>query len=236
MTSLAAPLILVLGASGGLGASTWAGALARRMAVHLGTCVLVDGDVRGGGLDMTCGVEHVPGLRWPDLARLQGTTSCSRLVAALPCGEVPVLSAGGLGGTVPDAAVLDVVESLRGEVPVVMDAKVGTTVAETLVRTASGVSVLAGVRSRQLADAEALLSGLSGIETGLVTRGDRALTPELSEVVDRLGVPHRAHLRDDVRVRRDGERGDWPGRRGPLRDSADGVVLDLVQHRGRRAS
>ena len=116
MTSLVTPLVLVLGASGGLGASTWAAALARRLSTHLGECVLVDGDVRGGGLDMTCGTEHVPGLRWPDLARLRGTTSCSRLVAALPRGEVPVLSAGGRGGrgvpVTPDV-MLDVLGSLR---------------------------------------------------------------------------------------------------------------------------
>src|SRR5690349_6789560 len=97
MTALSAPLVVVLGASGGLGASTWAAALAWRMSLHLGECVLVDGDVCGGGLDMTCGTEHVPGLRWADLSRMRGAASCARLLAALPCGEVPLLSAGGSG-------------------------------------------------------------------------------------------------------------------------------------------
>lgn len=244
MTSLGTPVVVVLGASGGLGASTWAAALARRMSLHLGECVLVDGDVRGGGLDMTCGTEHVPGLRWPDLARLRGTTSCRRLVAALPSGEVPVLSAGGHGATVPDSAVLDVVESLRGEVPVVIDGRAGSAVAEAWCADAAAVHVVAGLRARQLADAEALLSGLPGAgaagaagpAVGLVTRGDRAVTPEVAEVIDHLGVPHLAHLRDDARVRRDGERGDWPGLRGALRDRADGVVLDLLEHLARGAA
>ena len=121
MTPLLSPLVVVIGASGGLGASTWSAALARRLSLHLGECVLVDADLRGGGLDMTCGIEHVPGLRWPDLARLRGTTSAERLVAALPHGEVPVLSAGGHGAAVSPGVVVDVLASLRGVVPLVLD-------------------------------------------------------------------------------------------------------------------
>ena len=255
MTPLAAPLVVVLGASGGLGASTWAAVLAWRMSLHLGEGVLVDGDVSGGGLDMTCGTEHVPGLRWPDLARLRGAASCARLLAALPCGEVPLLSAGGRGAPVPDAAVLDVVGSLRAEVPVVVDARVGAAVTDRLVEGADAVHVVAGLRARQLADAEAVLSGLaagsrgagglagsvgpagsSGPTVGLVTRGERAVTPELAEVIEHLGRPHLAHLRDDPRVRRYGERGDWPGLRGALRDRADSVALNLVERRGQGAA
>lgn len=248
MTSLTAPLVVVLGASGGLGASTWAATLAWRLSLHLGECVLVDGDVRGGGLDMTCGTEHVPGLRWPDLARLRGPASCARLLAALPCGEVPVLSAGGRGEPVPDSAVHDVVESLRGVVPVVVDGRAGTAVVQAWCESAAAVHVLTGLRARHLADAEALVAGLSvtsgaagasspaGARVGLVTRGERAVTPELAEVLEHLGVPHLAHLRDDAKVRRDGERGDWPGLRGPLRDTADRVALDLVERLGQGAA
>lgn len=236
MTSLATPLVMVLGASGGLGASTWAAALARRMSMHLGECVLVDGDVRGGGLDMTCGTEHVPGLRWPDLARLRGTTSCSRLLAALPHGEVPVLSAGGRGAEVADSVVLDVLRSMRGVVPVVLDAPGLTTVVEALMEDAEAVHVVSGLQARQLADTEALLADLSGSGVGLVTRSSGTVGVELDEVLDHLGVPHLAHLRTDARVRRDGERGDWPGLRGPLRDSADRAVLDLLDALGAGAA
>ncbi|MFC7490038.1 MULTISPECIES: pilus assembly protein FlpE [unclassified Knoellia] len=230
---LATPLVVVLGASGGLGASTWAAALARRLSLHLGECVLVDGDVRGGGLDMTCGTEHVPGLRWPDLARLRGTTSCARLIAALPCGEVPVLSAGGRGGAVPDSVVLDVVASMRGVVPVVVDLPGLTSVAESLIEGAEAVHVVSGLQARRLADTEALIRDvgeLAGARLGLVTRSSGGIAPELDEVLEHLGAAHLAHLRTDARVLRDGERGEWPGLRGALRDSADRVVLDLVDH------
>lgn len=242
VSALAAPLVVVLGASGGLGASTWSAALARRLSLHLGSCVLVDGDVRGGGLDMTCGTEHVPGLRWPDLARLRGTTSCERLLAALPSGEVPVLSAGGDGRAVPDSAVIDVVGSLLGKVAVVVDARAGSTVASALTARAAVVHVVAGVRARQLADAEAVLGwfespdGDVAPDLGLVTRGERTLGPEVADAVEQWGVPHLAHVRDDGRVRRDGERGEWPGLRGSLRDAADVVALDLVERLGREAA
>lgn len=230
-SALATPFVVVLGASGGLGASTWSAALARRLSLHLGECVLVDADVGGGGLDMTCGTEHVPGLRWPDLARLRGTTSCSRLMAALPHGEVPVLSAGGRGEDVTESVVLDVLASMRGVVPVVVDAPTRTSLAGRLGVSADVVHVVSGLRARQLADTEALLSGLGGPArslVGLVTRSEVKATGELEEVVDHLGVQHLAHLRDDARVRRDGERGEWPGLRGTMRDSADRVVLDLL--------
>ncbi|KRE42433.1 hypothetical protein ASG74_08370 [Knoellia sp. Soil729] len=225
---------MVLGASGGLGASTWAAALARRLSLHLGECVLVDADVGGGGLDMTCGTEHVPGLRWPDLARLRGTTSCSRLIAALPHGEVPVLSAAGRRGEVSESVVLDVLASMRGVVPVVVDVPARASLAGQLGGSADVVHVVSGLRARQLADTEALLSELvaaPGSLLGVVTRSEVKATRELEEVIEHLGVPHLAHLTDDSRVRRDGERGEWPGLRGALRDSADRVVLDLLEPR-----
>lgn len=243
-TALVTPLVIVIGASGGLGASTWAAALARRLSTHLGECILVDGDVRGGGLDMTCGTEHVPGLRWPDLARLRGAVSATRLVAALPRGEVPVLSAGGRGVPVPLEVMLDVLGSLSGEVPVVVDCLGATGLAEALMGgglsggggagvRVDAVQVVSGLQVRQLADTEALMGHLPGPGVGLVTRSRTGLGAEFEEVLDHLGVPHLAHLRDDPRVRRDGERGDWPGLRGPLRDGADRVVMDLLDDLGR---
>ncbi|WP_156971737.1 hypothetical protein [Knoellia flava] len=242
-TARAGPLVVVLGASGGVGGSTWSAALARRLAVHFGSCVLVDGDVRGGGLDMTCGTEHVPGLRWPDLARLRGRTSGARLVAALPRGEVPLLSAGGDGAGVPDEAVLDVVDSLLAEGPMVVDGRFGASVTPALVDRAASVHLLVGLGARQLADANAVLGALAGPAgpacgsvVGVVTRDGQRLAPQVAEVVECLGVSHLAHLRDDMKVRRDGERGEWPGLRGVLRDTADAVALDLVEGLDRGAA
>lgn len=228
MTLLVTPLVIVLGASGGLGASTWSAALARRLSLHLGTCLLVDGDLRGGGLDVTCGIEHVPGLRWPDLARLRGRTPCERLLAALPHGEVPVLSAGGDGSSVAPAVVADVLASVRGSVPVVLDLPARSPMEADLLAEAAAVHVMTGMSARQLADAAVTLSALGSSHPGLVTRSDGAVPPDLDEVLGELGVVHLAHVRTDPRVRRDGERGEWPGGRGSLRDTVDRVAVDLA--------
>ncbi|MGZ4743893.1 MAG: P-loop NTPase [Oryzihumus sp.] len=71
----AAHVIGVVGGSGGVGATVLAAALATRAAATGRTVACVDGDVLGGGLDVTFGLEQEPGLRWPDLAAALGRGS-----------------------------------------------------------------------------------------------------------------------------------------------------------------
>ena len=100
MAELLAPAIVVgvLGASGGLGASTLTVALALTAAqgglAPSPQAVAVDGVLSRGGLDVTACVEHVAGLRWADLTGARGSVDGQDLLAELPraCG-VPVLSA-----------------------------------------------------------------------------------------------------------------------------------------------
>ena len=59
----------------------------------------------------------------------------------------------------------------------------------------------------------------------LVTRGGRAGTDVVDEVVAHLGVAHLHHLADDSHVPRDAERGLFPGTgRDGIRRCADAVV------------
>lgn len=80
------PIISVVGARGGVGAST--------VACLLSLCVprdvlLVDIDPFGGGLDLRLDADEVSGLRWTDLAATRGRISSSALRAALPAkGEI----------------------------------------------------------------------------------------------------------------------------------------------------
>ena len=68
----AAALVLgVVGARGGVGASTLAAALAARGARRTAS-VLVDLDAAAPGLDLLVGLEDDPGVRWPDLAGAAG--------------------------------------------------------------------------------------------------------------------------------------------------------------------
>ncbi|WP_377640195.1 hypothetical protein [Oryzobacter terrae] len=95
------PLVAVVGASGGLGASTLALAVGRRLAARAGPPVVVaDLAQCSGGLEVTAGVEHLPGRRWSDLREVRGRVPARRLVGTLPGeGGCHVLSgAPGAGG------------------------------------------------------------------------------------------------------------------------------------------
>lgn len=112
----------VLGAPGGVGASSVATACAGRAALAGRTVVLLDAQPWGGGIEVLAGLDAAPGLRWPDLTGVQGDVDGTRLVAELPVNEdgVRCLS---WGPAPPDGAVpgpAPVVTALRRAVPVVV--------------------------------------------------------------------------------------------------------------------
>lgn len=76
--------IVVTSASGGCGVSTLAYGLAATATAEGRSCVLIDADRHGGGLDLLMGGEHAQGVRWPDLAHTQGRLSATTLSYALP--------------------------------------------------------------------------------------------------------------------------------------------------------
>ena len=224
----------VLGASGGVGASTLAAALAWRAGRH-GEAVLVDGHLGGGGIDVTAGVEHLPGLRWGDLADLRGAAGAVR--DELPEDRGVRVLAAGRGAApqrrpVPDRSVLDVVDALALAGTLVLDLPRDGSLRERLVERCSLVLVVAALHVRGLADADAAVEALldlteapTAAEVALVTRGPRARA-ELAEVVEQhLGIPHLAHLADEDRVARAAERGEWPGERHTrLGETADRLL------------
>lgn len=74
----------VLGAVGGVGASTLACWLAAHTAGAGWTTALVDADPDACGLDLLLGLELQPALRWPELVGSQGALSAERLWEVLP--------------------------------------------------------------------------------------------------------------------------------------------------------
>ena len=104
----------VIGASGGLGASTLALAVGRRLAATGPPAVVVDLDLLRGGLEVTAGIEHLPGRRWDDLRHVRGRVPPEALLPVLPGEEgCAVLSArGGAPPGVPEVAARDVVAAL----------------------------------------------------------------------------------------------------------------------------
>src|SRR5262245_29416626 len=79
-------LICVVGGRGGAGASTLAAGLAVSGTRRGWSCLLVDADPLGGGLDLALGYENTDGLRWPQLAESRGRISAAALQHALPTG------------------------------------------------------------------------------------------------------------------------------------------------------
>ncbi|WP_432561540.1 septum site-determining protein Ssd [Kineococcus sp. SYSU DK003] len=80
------PVLAVVGGTGGAGASVLACGIARAMADTTGGCLLVDADPRSGGLDLLVGGDALPGLRWADLAGVEGRLSPQVLRSSVALG------------------------------------------------------------------------------------------------------------------------------------------------------
>ena len=92
----------VAGTFGGAGGSTLACLLAREAAESGQQVLLAEAGSTGGGLDYRLGAAETGGLRWRDLAGIEGTVNPAQLAAALPqAGGFAVLSHGA-GDPVPE--------------------------------------------------------------------------------------------------------------------------------------
>jgi hypothetical protein len=107
--------VTVVGAVGGVGASTLAVLLARRWAADGESVTLVDLDPVGGGIEVLLGIEAVEGIRWADLGGVRGTLESTDLDGLLPtwCG-VDVLSGDRRTGPVEGEALRAVWGALSG--------------------------------------------------------------------------------------------------------------------------
>ncbi|GAB3439157.1 hypothetical protein GCM10027517_12230 [Phycicoccus ginsengisoli] len=218
-------VIGVVGASGGLGASTLAVALAVRAGPRTGVSVCLDARPGGGGLDVTACLEHVAGVRWDDLVDLRGEVDGAALLRALPAqGPLRVLAA---RGAPPAAATTRTVVSALASVCglVVLDLDVTS----ELLDLCSTVVVLAGVSARHLADAAAVAGkGQLPADAVLVLRGARREPVAPEEVAVHLDLPLLTVLRDDARVRTDEDRARLPGTRA--RGSVEGAADRVLDH------
>jgi hypothetical protein len=216
-------LLVVVGASGGVGASSLATAVAVR-ASRAGTeVVLLDGCPLGGGLDVILGAEQESGVRWPDLYRLVGSADGRALLVRLPSVDgVRVLSFG-RDGSEPAAEVADaVIAGLVAECAVVVvDASVaGGTVA--------ALSVVSGLLAAG--------SGRVGVEMAVCLRGPSASAGPVARVVEtELRWPVLCALEDDRGLVADLVHGVAPGSRasGPTVRTADEILgWVLLDRRG----
>lgn len=221
------PVVVVTGASGGLGVSTLAAVTATVLARD-GSPVLIDAAFGSGGVDATVAAEHVEGLRWGDLAEHDGAVDAARLRQALPQGPVPVLAARGQRPS--PVAVREVVAGFAALGPVVVDLPCSGRVPRVWSELADVVVVIVGVRPRWLRDGEAFARSVGPpppSSTLLVTRGPRRAEQVSERTADHLGLSLLAHLADDSGVVRDEAQGRSPRPKGPVGEVARAIAEAL---------
>ena len=105
--------VVVVGAAGGVGASTLAALLAARLAADGRPAALVDLAEGHGGIEVLLGTEGLDGARWADLADVRGPVGTGDLHGLLPrWGTVEVLGGDRRSGPTDRAALTAVWEGL----------------------------------------------------------------------------------------------------------------------------
>ena len=193
-------VIAFVPASGGVGASSIAAAVAVRAAAAGRSAVAVDLDRLAGRLDVMFGVEQSGGWRWPDLAEVAGVVDGVGLAAQLPmsCGvsvlSGPDPSAGWWPGVELDA-VADVVTGIAAAHDVtVLDLSRDAELLASVALLVDALVVVAGTGVGQLAAASVVVPGmrrvLRGLRSGLGdgVRGGRGSPGEVLEAEPLLPI------------------------------------------------
>lgn len=217
------------GASGGLGTSTLAAAVAG-LAASLGRrALLVDLRPNAGGLDQLGGCAHEPGQRWPareegmlslplcDLPRADGVRVLSQRGAVLPpppLGDVAVRAVARLASE-HEVSVLDL--------PAVDHPRT-----DRWWRSCSGTVLVVGDTPAQVC-AALVARALLPAPTALVVRRAGAGGLDPVDVAQVLGLPLLATLLPDPSVPRAALEERWPGaEQGSVRDAAAAVLTAVL--------
>lgn len=188
-------VIAVLGAAGGVGTSTFAAALA----LCVGESILVDATVTSGGLDLLLGVEESPGLRWNDFSFAAGGVRANDVLPALICAANGVrLLAHSRNDIAPPTSqdVCAVIDALRGEHPIIVDAGLLGQHDQALVSIADVVIVIVPMEVRGVASANMHLLALrhENLDVVLVARARDWSSLDVSELSVFLGDEPTAML------------------------------------------
>jgi secretion/DNA translocation related CpaE-like protein len=229
-----APVVVVAGSSGGVGASTLAAGLAYRAAQRGMAAVLVDADPAGGGLDLLVGAERREGWRWDRFARVEGHLGDLRPV--LPRVEgLDLLSMGRPAGvSLAREPVAAVVGSLRRTHDLVVIDPGRTHLPGPLEcrRLATRALVVVGCQVRSIAAAAHSLADWPGEPPALVARAFRNSGISPHQVGEHLGLPLAGSLPDDPDLPVAAERGEPPGRSARRRNgwgrACEGVLNGLL--------
>ena len=229
-------VIGIAGASGGLGTSTLAAAVAGLAGALHGPALLVDLVPGAGGLDQLAGCAHEPGLRWP-----VGEEGIGSLRARdLPSwAGVRVLSQRGAVRRPPSlgAAALGSVRCLarEHEVTVLDLPRPGHPQTAAWLSLCTSAVLLAGTSPPQVGaalSARALHPALDA----LVLRPSPWCGLDPADVAQVLGLPRLAVVPHDPSVARAVLDQEWPGTvEGPVRGAAAAVLASATADQGEAA-
>lgn len=223
-----APVVAVLGGSGGVGASTLAATLAC-LSARKEAAALVDTDLTGGGIDLLLGAERSDGWRWPRLSGADGHVG--ELRRYLPVVEGVSLVSMARGPT-PDLArepLAAIIGSLRrGHRLVIVDpGRALTQAARESSRLATHVVLVVHACVRGVAAArEVLRTHQPDGAVAVLRRAGPAVSAAM--VCEALGIEVVGTLPEDGRLPGAAERGEPPTRAGRAYRRACQEVLDLV--------
>ena len=209
-----APVMAVMGGSGGVGASTLAAGIAMAAASRGTRAALVDVDALGGGLDLLMGVEQTGGWRWPKLRGADGYVGDLREYLPQVDG-VSVLSMSRETATdlarEPLAAIVQSLRRSHGLV-VVDVGRCPAAASREAVRLASCRLVVVAGGVRGLAAADQVIRAYQPESVEAVVRQRHGCGTGASVVAEVLGLPVVARLPDDPRLVAAADRGDPPFR------------------------
>lgn len=184
----------VIGGCGGAGATTAAVWLAQVAAGHGAHVLLVDGDPRGGGLELALAAEDAPGLRWPDLAGASGSIDPGQLVESLPSvGRFSFLSWPGSGGgaaTVEASVASTVLDAARrGFELIILDIGREGEALRAFAWDCDRIVLVVPAQIRAAVATARLLHDLPPVETSLVVRGKPGAMLHGELIAESVGVP-----------------------------------------------
>ncbi|CAM3197695.1 septum site-determining protein Ssd [Stackebrandtia soli] len=227
------PVIAVIGAGGGAGASTLASTVSLVSARRGVETTLIDADTQGGGLDLALGWESVVGLRWPSLTDRLGPIDRTRWRDCLPHRNgLAVLSAEAGRPVAPSAitmaAVIDV--SRRTSELTIVDVPRYGGIAAT--RPADLLVVVVSAEVRAVAAARSVIAQHSvGVgNVGIVVRRSASGWPAGRDIAEVLRVPLLGELPEDRRVPRLIESGRFGVRacHTALVPAAEAILAEVV--------
>ena len=195
---------LVLGVTGGCGgagattAAIWIAQAAAGMGVRV---LLVDGDPRGGGLELALAAEELPGLRWPDLAEASGSIDPDQLSDSLPItGGFSFLSWPGSRerpAPVDAAAAGGVLDAARrGYELVVVDIGRGAEPLHTFAWDCDRILVVVPAQLKAAVASARLLQELPPVEAALLVRGKPGAALDSALIADAVGLPVHGRVPD----------------------------------------